>query len=71
MWKVWNALRGGPYGPLFFRNGLKVAADGTFRIEGMDPDGKERVGGTRVLVPAEDRDDADPAPHDAGEVTAK
>ena len=66
---------------LFFRNGLKVAADGACRIEGMlpgsyrifftGPDGKERVGSTQIRVPAEDRDDAEPAPHDAGEVTAK
>ena len=81
MWKAWTALQQSPDGPLFFRNGLKVAADGTFRIEGMlpgsyqifftGPDGKERVGSTQIRVPAEDRDDAEPAPYDAGEITAR
>jgi hypothetical protein len=37
MWKGWSALQQSPAGSLFFRNGLRVNADGTFEILGVLP----------------------------------
>jgi hypothetical protein len=37
MWKAWSAWQNGPTGPLFFRSGLKVNADGTFEIPNVLP----------------------------------
>ena len=37
MWKAWGAWQNGPTGPLFFRGGLKVNADGTFEIPNALP----------------------------------
>ena len=37
MWKAWSEFQKSPSGPLFFRNGLKVQADGTFEIPGALP----------------------------------
>lgn len=82
MWKAWQALREGPDGPTFFRNGLKVAADGTFKIERMlpgsyqifftGPEGKDHIGSTQIRVPTEEIEwEAVPAPYDAGEVTMR
>lgn len=37
MWKAWSEFQKSPSGPLFFRSGLKVNADGTFEIPGVLP----------------------------------
>ncbi|MEO1982847.1 MAG: hypothetical protein ABGZ24_20240, partial [Fuerstiella sp.] len=36
-WAAWHTLKNSPTGPQFFRNGLAVAADGTFQIPGVLP----------------------------------
>lgn len=37
MWKAWSSFQSGPLGPVFFRNDLKVNADGTFEVTGVLP----------------------------------
>jgi hypothetical protein len=37
MWKAWGEFQKSPSGPLFFRSGLKVNADGSFEIPGVLP----------------------------------
>ncbi len=79
MWEAWNALRNGPFGAQFFRDGLKVTPDGGFEIPRVLPgsyqifftsEGQEQhLASDQFRIPAEDRDHA-PEPMDLGEIKA-
>ena len=80
MWKAWGEFQKSPSGPLFFRDGLKVKADGTIEITGVLPGeyqiffsreaGKIQVASGKFDVGAEvPGQKAEPV--DAGEFVAK
>lgn len=81
MWQAFTALQKSADGPLFFRSGLKIAADGSFKIEGMlpghyqifftGPEGKDHIGGTQFQVPAEEFPGQELEPFHAGEIAVK
>ncbi|MEZ5329528.1 MAG: M56 family metallopeptidase [Verrucomicrobiales bacterium] len=74
MWAAWSMLKDSPSGPKYFRDGLKVEADGSFEISGVLPgtyqiffarDG--RIASGKFQVPPEDRDHTDQELLDIGE----
>ena len=79
-WVAWSAFRRSPDGATFFRDGLKVAQDGSFEIPKMLPgnyqifftqkDGKTKAGSGVFRLPREDWE-GDSEPFDAGEFRAR
>jgi hypothetical protein len=74
---AWSAFAGTEVGKLYFREGVAVNADGTFRIDSVLPDyyqvfvqrpDKSIVHGVKLSVPAESPDAA-AEPLDMGEIT--
>lgn len=80
IWKAWSAFRTSAQGHHFFREGLPVAADGTFEIPAVLPGSYQmffempgpdsNVAFSALNVPSEHRDHA-PEPMDLGEIKAR
>ncbi len=80
MWSAWSALQKSPVGPVFFRDGLKVNADGTFEMPGVLPGSyqifftrageKEHLATGKFVVPAETMG-TKPEPHSIGELRCR
>lgn len=80
IWKAWSAFQASPQGRHFFRDGLKVAADGTFQIPAVlpgsyqlffeAPGADDSVASSSFIVPPEHRDHP-PEPMDLGEIKAR
>lgn len=80
MWKAWNDFKHSPKGPVFFRDGLKVNADGTFEIPGVLPGSyqiffskegeKSHLASSRFRV-GEEKGNGPPEPTDVGEIKAR
>ena len=80
MWKAWNEFKQSPKGPVFFRDGLKVDANGTFEIPGVLPGsyqiffskaGEKSHVATGQFRVGEEQGEEQPEPMDTGEIKAK
>jgi hypothetical protein len=80
MWSAWSALQKSPIGAVFFRDGLKVNADGTFEIPAVLPGSyqmffsrggeKEHLATGKFIVPAE-TSGTKPEPQSIGELRCR
>jgi hypothetical protein len=80
MWAAWKSMQNGPEGPILFRNGLNVNADGTFEIPNVlpgsyqifftGPEGKQHIASSKFHT-ANEEAGKKPEPLDVGEIKVR